>query len=144
MEMEQFIKNQISKIEPNIHSNDLHAISHNCNKSGQRRTLKIVLERIQIKLKRIEEYNPNKIFMTKIKTAEEVLINHSFEDEPFNNALKERIILCMQEYAKQFIDLAAEEAKSSWGNKSDEWGMNTYTTSWVDKESILKLKERVI
>lgn len=42
----------------------------------------------------------------------------------------------MQEYAKQFIDLAAEEARTG---PNDE-----FTSIIVDKESILKLKERVV
>lgn len=78
--------------------------------------------------------------MSKIKTAEEVLINHSFEDEPFNNALKERIILCMQEYAKQFIDLAADECEPITDLTTDQIAEIPVN----DKESILKLKERVV
>jgi hypothetical protein len=69
--------------------------------------------------------------MTQIRTAEEVLINHSFEDEPFNNALKERIILCMQEYAKQFIDLAVsasfEECESQINGYVNEYLDSTYS-----------------
>lgn len=77
--------------------------------------------------------------MTKIRTAEEVLISYAFDDDPSNAALKERTILCMQEYAKQFIDLAAEECEPITDLTTDQIAEIPVN----DKESILKLKEMV-
>lgn len=88
--------------------------------------------------------------MTKIRTAEEMLreafeerkINASFdiitrESEYYpSSTMRPRIYIAMQEYAKQFIYLAAEEARTRINDES--------TSIIVDKESILKLKERVV
>lgn len=74
------------------------------------------------------------MFMTKIQTAEEVVreICEVSMDKGVTIFIEpEEIVQCMQEYAKQFIDLAAEQARIR----------NIY---FIDKESILKLKERVV
>lgn len=85
--------------------------------------------------------------MSKIRTAEEVLLSEMLKVHPealtgLNSLKKEEpelfecIVKSHAEYAKQFIDLAAEEARTRINDES--------TSIIVDKESILKLKERVV
>jgi hypothetical protein len=70
--------------------------------------------------------------MTQIRTAEEILDQDISIDDPED---KEVILYAMQVYAKQFIDLAAEEAKTRTNDES--------TSVIVDKESILKIKDLI-
>ncbi len=77
--------------------------------------------------------------MSKIRTAEEVLKDMDPSLQYQNDVITvSRAVKAMQEYAKQFIDLAAEEAKVT--ADSSLRGVSFH----VDKESILKLKERVV
>lgn len=80
--------------------------------------------------------------MTKIRTAEEVIKNNElsyiFDEMPVYK--KGFVIGLMQEYAKQFIDLAAEECEPITDLTTDQIAEIPVN----DKESILKLKERVI
>lgn len=79
--------------------------------------------------------------MTKIRTAEEVLkdwiTSPSGGWEPSDH---EAVIEAMKEYAKQFIDLAAEEARIITIYKP----LIGVRIPEISKESILKLKERVV
>lgn len=79
--------------------------------------------------------------MAKIQTAEEILIQKGIiiKDKPYINTTRDRhegtkrlIKEAMHEHTKQFIDLAAEEVVDFDGRS------RSY------KESILKLKERVV
>lgn len=63
--------------------------------------------------------------MTKIRTAEEILKKYTYT-ELIDDSDLEKIQDAMIEYAKQFIDLAAEELSETYNS-----------------ESILKLKEMV-
>lgn len=75
--------------------------------------------------------------MTKIRTAEEVLKDWITSPEGgWEPSDHEAVIEAMQEYAKQFIDAAADSARTRTNDES--------TSIIVDKESILKLKERVV
>lgn len=79
--------------------------------------------------------------MTKIRTAKEVLKDIDPSLQYLNDVITvSRAVKAMQEYAKQFIDLAAEEAKVKYVYlpRDDE------RQAIVDTESILKLKERVV
>lgn len=87
--------------------------------------------------------------MTKIRTAEEILIDKGIiiKDKPYINTTRDRhegtkllIKEAMQEYAKQFIDLAAEECEPITDLTTDQIAEIPVN----DKESILKLKERVV
>ena len=67
--------------------------------------------------------------MTQIRTAEEVakeMFEVSMDKDTSILVLPDELIKAMQEYAKQFIDLAAEHGR---------WK--------VDKESILKIKDLI-
>lgn len=82
------------------------------------------------------------MFMTKIRTAEEALktyLKMSWSHEYAENGIisKSDAIEFAKEYAKQFLDLAAEEARE-YPISLPELG------ALVSKESILKLKERVV
>ena len=83
--------------------------------------------------------------MTKIRTAEETLRDKGL----VSKGCKQLIIRTesgqehcvndiMIEYTKQFIDLAAEEAQAEMRYR------HSMGSPEVDKESILKLKERVV
>lgn len=72
--------------------------------------------------------------MIKIKTAEEILFPYLLgkDDVKFKSAEK-----AMKEYAKQFIDLAAEKAYIG------PLGVPIDSRLKVDKESILKIKQLI-
>lgn len=72
----------------------------------------------------------------------EFLKSRRFVSDPLSEDDK-YLIEVITDYANLIIETAANEAKANHGYKSDEWGMNTYLSSWVDKESILKLKELI-
>lgn len=80
--------------------------------------------------------------MTKIRTAEEILQDTGikgsfrFHDQELNEHTKFDVVYAMQEYAKQFIDLAADSAEAELDYD--------FHDAFVNKESILKLKERVV
>lgn len=89
--------------------------------------------------------------MTKIRTAEEVLQDHhkmrvmgskieSIMTKRFPEEYKDQVIETMIEYAKQFIDLAAEECEPITDLTTDQ--IAEIPVNY--KESILKLKERVV
>lgn len=79
--------------------------------------------------------------MTKIRTAEDVLMDcialASAEGKlRLDDYYKSILFKAMKEYAKQFIDAAADSARTRTNDES--------TSIIVDKESILKIKERVV
>jgi hypothetical protein len=76
--------------------------------------------------------------MTQIRTAEEILSKYSYT-ELFDDGDKESAIEAMQEYAKQFIDLAAEEAKAL----PVTYNKFTCQDVIVDVTSILKIKDLI-
>lgn len=87
--------------------------------------------------------------MTKIRTAEEILIDKGIiiKDKPYINTTRDRhegtkllIQEAMQEHTKQYLDLAAEEAKVKYVYLPRDGERQAI----VDTESILKLKERVV
>lgn len=75
-----------------------------------------------------------------MKTAEEVLKAHIVSPEGgWEPTDHDAVIEAMKEYAKQFIDLAAQEARAfvTYDHRDNTHGE-------VDMKSILKLKERVV
>lgn len=80
--------------------------------------------------------------MTQIRTAEEVakeMFEVSMDKDTSILVLPDELIKAMQEYAKQFIDLAAEEAKAL------PVTYNKFTCQDVidDVTSILKIKDLI-
>lgn len=86
--------------------------------------------------------------MNKIRTAEEILKDWITSPEGgWEPSDHEAVIEAMQEYAKQFINLAAEEAEIKIIDICEhkiKHGTINESDIVVDKESILKLKERVV
>lgn len=79
--------------------------------------------------------------MTKIRTAEDVLKDWITSPEGgWEPSDREAVIEAMKEYAKQFIDMAAEECEPITDLTTDQIAEIPVN----DKESILKLKERVV
>lgn len=76
--------------------------------------------------------------MTKIRTAEDVLTNYNLSENGVWLPSKD-IIKAMQEYAKQFIDLAAEECEPITDLTTDQIAEIPVN----DKESILKIKDLI-
>jgi hypothetical protein len=72
--------------------------------------------------------------MTQIRTADEMLNEYHLINLLNDDDDKATVILAMQEYAKQFIDLAADEA---------EIMVVKHGTVLVSKESILKIKDLI-
>lgn len=89
-----------------------------------------------------------------IKSAEEIFSNNWCGDES-GSSIEEIALLSMKEYAKQFIDLAAEEARINYTNilyKKEEVlyeyrGYEGYDDDPIlvniNKQSILKVKQLI-
>lgn len=75
-----------------------------------------------------------------IKTANDCLDN---EDLLLTLGIRESVIKSMKEYAEQFIDLAAEGARTKT-SKTMWQGMSDFVEiTEIDKESILKVKQLI-
>lgn len=74
-----------------------------------------------------------------MKTASDILLDKESESNGFQGLYTfETAMEAMQEYASQFIDAAAKEAKTiKMGNSGSSYDVA------VDRQSILKLKEQL-
>lgn len=79
-----------------------------------------------------------------IKSAEDILNKHIHIGlQPDNIYSYESIHEAMKDYAEQFIDLAAKEAKIK-EIKSIHQGMNNFVTKvYIDEDSILGIKQLI-
>lgn len=90
--------------------------------------------------------------MTKIRTAEEVLIEVMRNNQLSSNK-HVSIIQAMQEYAKQFIEIAVNESFQRYDDAIDQYVVEYFDSTYEQREetinfeksdTILKLKERVV